>query len=151
MGNNQHQIEISSSTHGCHGKKPAKHSSKAKRVCHPQKFNLPKGNGSATSALAVSLNFPSSLAEPLYLSFQLSAAGGCRMEQAPPRVLHKGFDFAKFYNVTSVLSGVVCIPLRPQSIETAEDSHGKIRIPSATAPPWTLSIYLLAKLFGRRD
>lgn len=119
-----------------------------RRVCHWQKFS-PKATARELLP-SPSRNSLRSLAEPPYLSFQLSADGGCRMEQAPPRVLHKGF-FAKFDKVTSALSGVVRIPLRPQSIETAEDSHGKIRIPSATAPPWTLSIYLLAKLFGRRD
>lgn len=33
-------------------------------------------------------------------------------------MLHKGFDSAKSSKVTSALSGVACIPLRPQSIET---------------------------------
>lgn len=33
-------------------------------------------------------------------------------------MLHKGFDFEKPNRVTSALSGVAYIPLRPQSIET---------------------------------
>ena len=33
-------------------------------------------------------------------------------------MLHKEFDFEKSNKVTSAPSGVACIPLRPQSIET---------------------------------
>lgn len=73
--------------------------------------------------------------------------------QAPPRVLHKGFDFENFYNVTSGLGGVglyaFLFGLSP--LKLRKTPNGKIRIPSAKAPPGSLSIYLLAKLFRRHD
>lgn len=66
-------------------------------------------------------------------------------------MLHKGFDSEKSSKVTSALSGVACIPLRPQSIENLRRTPmGKSDFRRREPHREPYAIYLLAKLFWRR-